>query len=469
MAPRPAGSPDAVAAAPAATSPDPASVARAGLPGGSDAPPSSAPRSPAPDLAGPPPGDSGPAAAVPDLPPWTDPPTGQVPAVLDRGTSADEDDPWAAVLGGAPAWREHAHEWDEVEFEPALLADEATRLGALRRPDTPDDAEVPGDEPRAAGEGGTGAGDGSDQDSGRRRLGLRARVPGHRRRRAPDHQDSPASTPDAGGRNVPLAVATGAAVAAVALVCFALGAVATLVLSMVVVVAAAAEAYASLRRAGYRPATLVGLVGAAGLMVVAYTHGLPGMPVVLMLVVVVTMLWYLFGLGHGSAVRGIGSTLTVFLWIGLLGSFAALLVAPSLFPHRYGVAFWFGAVAAVVAADVGALVVGRWLGRHHLAPTVSPNKTWEGLAGGAVLAIVVSALLTGHIQPWDPAKGAVLGLVVAVVAPLGDLCESLVKRDLGLKDMGSLLPGHGGLVDRFDALLFALPATFVVVRLFHLG
>jgi phosphatidate cytidylyltransferase len=100
---------------------------------------------------------------------------------------------------------------------------------------------------------------------------------------------------------------------------------------------------------------------------------------------------------------------------------------------------------------------------------VSPNKTWEGLIGGAVFSVVLSAVIVGEIHPWTPGKAALLGLVVAVVAPIGDLCESMLKRDLRLKDMGTLLPGHGGVLDRVDALLFVLPATYYLVRAVHLG
>ncbi len=158
-----------------------------------------------------------------------------------------------------------------------------------------------------------------------------------------------------------------------------------------------------------------------------------------------------------------------FAWVGLLGSFAGLLLAPSIYPHRHGAAFLLGAIVATAGADVGALAVGSWLGRHQLAPHVSPNKTWEGLIGGAVVAVVASAVITGQVHPWTPAKAAILGAVAAVVGPVGDFCESLVKRDLGLKDMGSLLPGHGGVLDRVDALLFVLPATYYLVRVLHLG
>jgi phosphatidate cytidylyltransferase len=268
---------------------------------------------------------------------------------------------------------------------------------------------------------------------------------------------------------VPLAVGVGVGFAAVGLVCLKLGPLAMASLVTVVVVVAAAEAYGAVRRAGYRPATLLGLVATVAVVVAAYAKGLSALPLVTVIVVLATMLWYLFRVGKGSPLQGMGVTVLVFGWVGLLGSYGGLLVAPSLFPDRHGVAFIFGAIAAVVAADVGALAFGTWLGRRPLAPTVSPGKTWEGAIGGGIVAIVVSTLLVGHVHPWTPASAAVLGVLAAVLGPLGDLCESLVKRELGIKDMGSVLPGHGGILDRVDGLLFLLPATFYLVRALHLG
>jgi len=212
------------------------------------------------------------------------------------------------------------------------------------------------------------------------------------------------------------------------------------------------------------------LVGTISLMVGAYNKGIAALPLVLVLVVAFTLLWYLFGVERGSAVAGTASTMLVIGWVALLGSYAGLLLAPSAFPNRHGIAFLLGAIVATVANDVGALVVGRWIGSRQLAPTISPNKTWEGLAGGALTSILVSTIVIGSfVHPWTPANAALLGIVVAVVAPLGDLCESLLKRDLRLKDMGSLLPGHGGVLDRVDALLFVLPATYYLVRALNIG
>ena len=273
----------------------------------------------------------------------------------------------------------------------------------------------------------------------------------------------------AGTSSVGLRVGTGLAVAVVALLAFKLGTVPSLVLVVIVVTFAAGECFGVLRRAGYHPATLLGLVGTISLMVGAYTKGIAALPLVLVLIVAFTLIWYLFGIERGSPVAGTAATLLTVGWVSLLGSYAGLLLSPSAFPDRHGIAFLLGAIIATVANDVGALVVGGWMGRTPLAPNISPNKTWEGLFGGAVFSILVSTVVVGAIHPWSASSGALLGVVVAVVAPIGDLCESLLKRDLRLKDMGTLLPGHGGVLDRVDALLFVLPATYYLVRALNIA
>jgi CDP-diglyceride synthetase len=291
--------------------------------------------------------------------------------------------------------------------------------------------------------------------------------PARRRPLRPPREGTHAPAEPAGG--LALRIGTGIAAAVVAIVAFELGTVTSLVLCVVVVTFAAGECFGVLRRAGYHPATLLGLVGTISLMVGAYVKGVAALPLILALITVFTLLWYVFGIEQGSPVAGTAATLFTICWVSLLGSFAGLLLAPSLFPNRHGIAFLVGAVVATVANDVGALVVGRWIGRRPLAPTISPNKTWEGVFGGAAFSIVISAVVVGNIHPWTTGRAALLGLVVAVVAPVGDLCESLLKRDLRLKDMGRLLPGHGGVLDRVDALLFVLPATYYLVRALNIA
>jgi len=134
----------------------------------------------------------------------------------------------------------------------------------------------------------------------------------------------------------------------------------------------------------------------------------------------------------------------------------------------------FAAILVTVVYDTGAWFVGRSIGRTPLSAH-SPNKTLEGVIGGAVISIVVAVvvLTTFNIAPWGDSPGGfadviVLGVVAAVAATLGDLCESMLKRDLGVKDMGSMLPGHGGILDRFDGLLFVMPAVWCAGLTLHI-
>jgi phosphatidate cytidylyltransferase len=345
-------------------------------------------------------------------------------------------------------------------------------------------------EPARSAATGTASGDAevalaATAGTGLLRRSLRRPTPG---RSAPDRTTVEDETPTGGGPPAPrqprlpsldprrdgaspagVRVGTGIAVAVVALLAFKLGTVPSLVLSAIVVTFAAGECFGVLRRAGYHPASLLGLVGTVSLMVGAYDKGVAALPLVLVLITVFTLVWYLFGIERGSPVAGTAATLLTVGWVSLLGAYAGLLLSPSAFPDRHGIAFLLGAIIATVANDVGALVIGGWLGSRSLAPRISPNKTWEGLFGGAVFSILFSTVVVGAIHPWSPSNAALLGVVVAVVAPIGDLCESLLKRDLGLKDMGRLLPGHGGVLDRVDALLFVLPATYYLVRALNIA
>ncbi len=122
-------------------------------------------------------------------------------------------------------------------------------------------------------------------------------------------------------------------------------------------------------------------------------------------------------------------------------------------------------LACVVLSDTGGYAAGVFFGKHPMAPTVSPKKSWEGFAGSLVATAVGGALLFHYVVFHTPFwHGALFGLGVSVAAVLGDLAESLLKRDLGVKDMSNLLPGHGGLMDRLDSVLFAAPAAFVLMR-----
>ena len=127
-----------------------------------------------------------------------------------------------------------------------------------------------------------------------------------------------------------------------------------------------------------------------------------------------------------------------------------------------------GYALVVVVYDTGAYAVGASVGRHPMAPSISPHKSWEGAAGGTVLTLLAGAFVLPLWQPWTLASGLTLAAVACVLAPLGDLSESMIKRDLHVKDMGSILPGHGGMLDRIDALLVVAPALYYVLALFSL-
>jgi phosphatidate cytidylyltransferase len=248
-----------------------------------------------------------------------------------------------------------------------------------------------------------------------------------------------------------------------------LGPLVALALIVVVVALSAGEFYNALRVAGYQPATLLGLAASVAMPIAVYSRGTQAVALVLALSVVFALLWFLTGVATEMPVMNIGVTLLGIVYVGVLGSFGAALLEVADrggLNEDDGTGLLLAAIVVTVGYDVGAFFAGRSFGRTPLA-AVSPNKTMEGLIGGAVASLLASVVFFGVIEIVEPFKtfgdwrdALLLGVVGAIVAPLGDLSESLIKRDLGIKDMGSVLPGHGGFLDRFDALLFVLPAVY---------
>lgn len=409
------------------------------------------------------------------LPHWTEPPTGQVPKVV-VGDEAPEPDA-LATYGSQPRWRDEGEWGAEADFDD--LIDEGPRLGALAGDDSAEDDfftrdffdvddEVGDDElDEYAYE------DDYDDD-------VLAGGPRRGRGRGSRRDDTTDGAPPNGGdRDLVTAVAVGVGLLAVGLLCFALGPLPTTILATVVVAVAAWEYFAAVRTSGHNPATLLGMASVIGVMVAAFTSGLAAYPVVLGLSVVAGLLWYLWVAPGEHAVQNLGLTLLGVLWIGVLGSFATLFLglgelltdADASLDSNPGIGVLIAAVIAAAAQDIGAYFSGRYFGRTPLS-AASPNKTQEGLAGGVLTSLVATVVIVGvvGIDPIgsDLAKTFVFALVCALVAPLGDLAESFVKRDLDIKDMGAVLPGHGGVLDRFDGLLFVLPAAYFVTLLFDI-
>jgi phosphatidate cytidylyltransferase len=219
-------------------------------------------------------------------------------------------------------------------------------------------------------------------------------------------------------------------------------------LAVILTVIGLHEYYTLLRP--YRPNLLVGYVAGLGVVVGSFFLGIEGLLVGLSALLVLTFFWSLFGELGAHLVGRMAMTDFGVLWVA--AGFAYVLLIRSL---HHGMALAILMLSCTVMNDTFAYFVGRAIGRHRLAPQISPGKTVEGAIGGLVGAMI-AALIVRIYSGWMPTKDAViLGLVIGVVGQWGDLFESTVKRDFRVKDSGHILPGHGGILDRFDSFLFA--------------
>lgn len=221
------------------------------------------------------------------------------------------------------------------------------------------------------------------------------------------------------------------------------------------------ELAGALRRgAGIRIAVAPVLVGGQAMIWLSWPLGLRGVVGAFAVTALVCLVWRLWG-GAAGYLRDVSASVFTAAYVPMFASFAAMLAVP---PD--GVARVLCFMLAVVASDTGGYAAGVLRGRHPMAPAISPKKSWEGfagslVAGGAVGVLTVTYLLGG--QPW---QGLVFGATIVVTATIGDLVESMIKRDLGVKDMGWLLPGHGGMMDRLDSLLLSAVASWQLLILF---
>ncbi len=200
------------------------------------------------------------------------------------------------------------------------------------------------------------------------------------------------------------------------------------------------------------------MAGGAVMVLSAYFFGAPALVTATAVTALVTMLWRLRG-GVAGYVMDVTAAVFTIVYVPFLGGFVALLLAE---PHGGLAIATFILVTA--ASDIGGYAVGVLVGKHPMAPVISPKKSWEGFAGSAVSCVAVGALSVTLLLDGRWWVGVLLGLISVVMATLGDLCESVIKRDLGIKDMSQIVPGHGGLMDRLDSLLATAAPTWLLLH-----
>lgn len=269
--------------------------------------------------------------------------------------------------------------------------------------------------------------------------------------------------PSRAGRNLPVAVGVGLALgAAVVVPLFTVRWVFVAVVAVAVLVAVA-EMTRSVAALPAHPPLVPLLTGGVLTVVLGWLlRGPEALAVGVLLTAVALVAWRLAG-GPQGYVRDVTAGALIALYVPFLAGYAVLLAVPPDGARRV-VTF----MATVVCSDVGGYAAGVLFGRHPLAPTVSPKKSWEGFIGSAIACMIagVAFLTLLYHGAGSVGEGVVFGLAMAVAATLGDLGESMLKRDLGVKDMGRLLPGHGGLMDRLDSVLVAAPVAYLLLTAF---
>jgi phosphatidate cytidylyltransferase len=265
------------------------------------------------------------------------------------------------------------------------------------------------------------------------------------------------------GRDVPTAFITGIVLAGLAVGAILIGPGAFAIFAGIVVLFAQGEFYLAMQKRHYQPATALGLVSGALVLGAGYYRGENAMLAIMALSLFATFLWYMTvpPQHRRNVVANIAITTLGVAYIPLLAAYAlAVLKLPD------GEGLTLSIIGLTFVYDTAAFGVGYFWGSRPLAPNISPKKSWEGAIGATLVTIAVAVAVVTQVDLLDSIPNSVgLAVVVALFAPLGDLAESLIKRDLEIKDMGGILPGHGGVMDRIDSVLFVAPAAFIYLRL----
>ena len=442
--------------------------------------------------------DSGPALAfgtndTEQLPHWTEPPTGEVPRFR-----KSEDQPTRRIVIGASEGDDN----DNTDVWSAYNEPDASASTGARRPSFETTTPPPVSSPRREGRIviGTDPTDERRRPVARDASGAQSRPVSRPASRGDSRSSSrsgssasstgsstrgaqvtraqrPSSgsatksmsrgrSSSGGGRDLPTATAVGALLAAVFIASLMWRPAAVMLLIAVLIGFAAFEFFTQANESGYRPSTVIGVVGCVAAPLCAYWIGDAALPLVLVFGFIAAVIVFVGSDGIESGpVPNTAIMMLAMLWIGLMSSYAALIVR---FSSANGPAFvhvgtdtLFIVVIGVIANDIAAYFVGTAMGRTPLRDWISPAKSFEGLIGGTLGTFIAVVLVGMQSTTWNSfGDWFLLALVISVMAPLGDLAESMFKRNLNIKDFGTVLSGHGGVLDRFDSLLFVLPAAY---------
>jgi phosphatidate cytidylyltransferase len=276
--------------------------------------------------------------------------------------------------------------------------------------------------------------------------------------------DAPPAKTSRAGRDLPAAIAVSLLLGGTVIATLLLAPRGWVVILSLGMAVATLEVVRRLREGGYSIPLIPLLVGGQAMIWLTWPFGAAGALGAYGGTVLVCLIWRLLSQGLGSQpvnyLRDVAVTLFVATWIPLFAAFGALLVYP-----EDGAARVFAFMVTVAFSDIGGYAAGVLFGKHRMVPAISPKKSWEGFAGSLVCgttAVVLAVVFGMHKPVW---VGVAMGVLLVLTATLGDLVESQVKRDLGIKDMGTLLPGHGGLMDRIDGALPSAAVTWIVLTL----
>ncbi len=427
------------------------------------------------------------------LPHWTEPATGDVPRVRKAAAApasqpADDVDVWSSFSGQAPVWQDDDQALPRDPSKPVDDFADMPRSAAFNQSSDPDDlffditdADISGAVAATRREPGriTIGTDPTDEGVGRPTPSKgRARTSREEQARAArtgrptgSVRTTPSSqaTAGVGGRDMPTAVAVGALMAALFVGAIIWKPQAVLAIVVIVIGLAAVEYFEKVTEKGYQPASVVGIVACVAAPLAAYWVGERAIPLVMVFAFVAGCISFIGAPNlDSSPMPNMAITTLGVTWIGLSGAFGGLILgaqSAGVIPGHAGTDTLLLLAVGVVVNDIGALFVGSAAGRTPLRGWISPNKSVEGFVGGAVLTIIAMVVIgiADKSDTWSTPNLIMLGIVIAIMAPIGDLTESMFKRNLDIKDFGSIVKGHGGVLDRFDGFLFTLPAVFYLM------